>query len=120
MNTRLPYNITQVVTGGLFDVEKYHNYSPVFLSALLIVNYCLSLAALTAVVTHTHLRYGRDIMRQLCTSIKDEKDIHSRLMSRYQDIPYWWFVAVFIVSFVSNPFVVFRGATDDYKQGFHV
>lgn len=81
-------------------MEKYRNYSPVFLSASFIMNYCLSLAALTAVVTHTYLWYGRDIMRQLRTSIKDEKDIHSRLMSRYRDIPYLWFVVVFVISFV--------------------
>lgn len=99
-NTGAPYDITQVVTNGLFDVEKYRNYSPVFLSATFVMNYCLGLAALTAVVTHTYLWYGRDIMKQLRTSIKDEKDIHSRLMSRYRDIPHWWFIAVFLGSFI--------------------
>jgi len=35
----------EVVTDGLFDVEKYRNYSPVFLSATFIINYCLSFAS---------------------------------------------------------------------------
>jgi len=99
-NTGAPYDILSVVTDGLFDVEKYRNYSPVFLSASFVVNYCLSFAALTAVVTHTYLWYGRDIWKQFRTSVKDEKDIHTRLMTRYRDIPHWWFVAVFVVSFV--------------------
>lgn len=99
-NTGAPYDIMQVVTDGLFDVEKYRNYSPVFLPISFVMNYCLGFAALTAVVTHTYLWYGRDIMRQLRTSVKDEKDIHSRLMSRYLDIPHWWFGIVFVVSFV--------------------
>lgn len=99
-NTGAVYDVTQIITDGLFDVEKYRNYSPVFLSASFIMMYCLSLAALTAVVTHTYLWYGRDIIRQLRTSIKDEKDIHSRLMSRYRDIPHWWFAIVFVVSFI--------------------
>ena len=99
-NTGVPYNILAVVTDGLFDVEKYRNYSPVFLPASFVISYCLSFAALTAVVTHTYFWYGRDIMKQLRTSIKDEKDIHTRLMTRYRDIPHWWFAAVFVVAFV--------------------
>ena len=99
-NTGAPYDITQVVTDGLFDVEKYRNYSPVFLSASFFMNYCLSFAALTAVVTHTYLWYGRDILKRLRTSIKDEKDIHSRLMARYPDIPHWWFAIIFVVTFI--------------------
>lgn len=99
-NTGAPYDITQVVTDGLFDVEKYRNYSPVFLSASFFMNYCLSFAALTAVVTHTYLWYGRDIVKRLRTSIKDEKDIHSRLMARYPDIPHWWFGIMFVITFV--------------------
>jgi OPT family small oligopeptide transporter len=99
-NNGTTFDILGVVTDGLFDVEKYRNYSPVFLSATFIVNYFLGFAALTAVVTHTYLWYGRDIMKQLRSSIKDEKDIHSCLMSRYPDIPHWWFAALFIVTFV--------------------
>jgi len=99
-NTGLPFDPLEVVTDGLFDVEKYRNYSPVFLSATFIINYCLSFASLTAVVTHTYLWYGRDIMKQFRTNIKDEKDIHTRLMSRYRDIPHWWFAAAFVISFV--------------------
>lgn len=99
-NTGAPFDTHEVVTDGLFDLEKYRNYSPVFLTAASAINYALAFAALTAVVTHTYLWYGRDIMKQLRTSVRDEKDIHSRLMSRYRDIPHWWFVVVFIVSFV--------------------
>jgi len=99
-NTGAPFDPLEVVTNGLFDVEKYRNYSPVFLSATFIVNYCLSFASLTAVVTHTYLWYGRDIMKQFRTNVKDEKDIHTRLMSRYRDIPHWWFIVVFAISFI--------------------
>lgn len=99
-NTGVPYDITQVVTDGVFDVEKYRAYSPVFLPTTFVINYCLGFASLTAVVTHTYLWYGRDIMRQLRTSVKDEKDIHSRLMTRYRSVPHWWFAVVFVVSFV--------------------
>jgi len=39
-------------------------------------------------------------MKQFRTNIKDEKDIHTLLMSRYCDIPHWWFAATFIISFI--------------------
>lgn len=99
-NTGTPYDILKVVTNGLFDVEKYRNYSPVFISASFAIGYALSFAALTAIITHTYLWYGRDIMKQFRNGVKDEKDIHSRLMSRYRDIPHWWFAVVFVISFV--------------------
>jgi len=99
-NTGQPYDTHEIVTNGLFDVEKYRNYSPVFVSVALALNYGLSFAAITSVITHTYLWYGRDIMKQLRASSKEEKDIHSRLMSRYRDIPHWWFGAIFAVCFV--------------------
>jgi len=39
-------------------------------------------------------------MKQFRTNVRDEKDIHTRLMSRYRDIPHWWFAAIFAISFI--------------------
>lgn len=99
-NTGAPFDVLQILTDGVFDAEKYRNYSPIFLSLGLTFNYAFNFAALTAVVTHTYLWYGRDIMKQLRTSVREEKDIHSRLMSRYRDIPHWWFAVLFVFTFV--------------------
>lgn len=38
-------------------------------------------------------------MRQMRRTMKDEKDVHSRLMSAYKETPLWWFGAVFAVSY---------------------
>lgn len=43
--------------------------------------------------------YRHDIIRQFRRSIRDERDVHSRLMSIYPDIPQWWYAAVGISSF---------------------
>lgn len=98
-NTGQPYDTHEIVTNGIFDVEKYRNYSPVFISVALALNYGLSFAATTSAITHTYLWYGRDIMRQLRANTRDQRDIHSRLMSRYRDIPHWWFGAIFVACF---------------------
>lgn len=52
-NTGGPYTAAAIVTDGIFDVAKYRAYSPVFISATLIVAYCVSFAAFPAVFVHT-------------------------------------------------------------------
>ena len=43
--------------------------------------------------------YRHDIKLQLRRSLKDNRDIHSRLMSVYPEVPHWWYGAIFIVMF---------------------
>lgn len=56
-NTGSRYNISAVVTNGVFDEQKYQQYSPVYLSATFAINYCLSLASFTAIVVHTYCMF---------------------------------------------------------------
>jgi OPT family oligopeptide transporter len=44
--------------------------------------------------------YRRDIWRQLRRKLKDEKDVHARLMAAYPETPHWWYAAIFVVAFV--------------------
>jgi OPT family oligopeptide transporter len=41
--------------------------------------------------------FRRDIARRFRTSLKDERDVHSRLMQAYPEVPFWWFGAVFAI-----------------------
>ncbi len=52
-NTGASYDVSQVVTDGQFDVEKYRAYSPVFVPATLSLAYGLSFAIFPAVIVHT-------------------------------------------------------------------
>ena len=53
-NLGLPYNISAVITPeGLFDEEMYRAYSPLFMSATLMLAYGTQFAVITAVVVHT-------------------------------------------------------------------
>lgn len=115
-NTGNRYQILTVVTDGIFDEQKYRDYSPVYMSATFAINYCLALAGFTAVVVHTYREwtvfllgillivslvwYGGDIMRQFRRSLKDETDIHARLMRIYPEVPHWWYGAIFVFSFI--------------------
>ncbi|OSD05888.1 OPT oligopeptide transporter [Trametes coccinea BRFM310] len=97
----MPYNITAVLDdSGLFNEDAYKAYSPLFMPVNLQLAYATQFALITAVVVHTFLWYRHDIVRQFRRSLKDEKDIHSRLMAAYPEVPAWWYGALFIVAFV--------------------
>ena len=51
--TGASYDVTQIITNGLFDEEKYKAYSPLFIPATFIIAYGVQFAAITAVLVHT-------------------------------------------------------------------
>ena len=99
-NTGAWYNLSAVVNNNAFDQAKYEQYSPIFLPITYIVSYGTIFATYPAVLVHTLLWYRKDIARQFHRSLKDETDIHSRLMSRYPEVPHWRFLTLGIVSIV--------------------
>ncbi|KAF2016108.1 OPT-domain-containing protein [Aaosphaeria arxii CBS 175.79] len=64
-NTGRPYDVSKILTENfLFDEEAYANYSRVFLPITYVLSYALQFAALTALISHTALWHGKDIVRQ--------------------------------------------------------
>ncbi|KAJ7462813.1 glutathione transporter [Mycena galericulata] len=102
-NTGMPYNISAVIdTNGAFNADLYSAYSPIFMTSALCMAYFVSFGAVGSIFTHTFLWFGRDIVRRFRSSLKDERDIHSRLMQHYAEVPNWWYylVAVFSAIFI--------------------
>jgi OPT family small oligopeptide transporter len=97
-NTGMPYNISATVRDGQFDPALYTAYSPIFMTAALCMAYFVSFASFGAIFTHTFLWFGRDIVRRFRSSLKDERDVHSRLMQRYSEVPAWWYILVGVLS----------------------
>ncbi|QRW05770.1 OPT oligopeptide transporter protein [Ceratobasidium sp. AG-Ba] len=93
------YNATRVITDGVFDPQLYKKYSPLYISMTFALSYGLSFGALTSTVVHTWLWYRHDIARQFRSSMKDETDVHSRLMLAYPEVPHWWYVALGLIAF---------------------
>ncbi|KAF8213549.1 OPT oligopeptide transporter [Mycena galopus ATCC 62051] len=93
-----PYNISAVVLDGEFQPELYAAYSPIFMTAALCMAYFISFAAFGAIFTHTFLWFGRDIVRRFRSSLKDERDIHSRLMQAYPEVPTWWYILIGVLA----------------------
>ena len=99
-NTGGQYNLSAIITNNTFDQVKYEQYSPMFLPITYAVSYGTIFATYPAILIHTYLWYHKDIFRQFGRNLKDEKDIHSRLMTKYPEAPHWWFLALGIVSLV--------------------
>ncbi|GJJ11907.1 hypothetical protein Clacol_006145 [Clathrus columnatus] len=100
-NTGNPYNVTAILNPDLtLNLEKYQAYSPLFLSTTFALAYGLSFASITATLVHAFLYFRKQIWTQARRSLNEQPDIHARLMSRYKQVPEWWYLVVFIVMFV--------------------
>ncbi|EKM60690.1 uncharacterized protein PHACADRAFT_203846 [Phanerochaete carnosa HHB-10118-sp] len=99
-NTGAPYNVTRVLEGTSFDIDKYRAYSPLFLPVAFVVSYALSFASVTATIVHVFLYYRKQIMVQARRSLAEQPDIHARLMSQYPQVPDWWYLCIFVSMFL--------------------
>ncbi|KAJ6516399.1 glutathione transporter [Mycena sanguinolenta] len=99
-NTGAPYNTSATVVDGVFDLASYEAYSPVFLTSAMCMGYFVAFVSFGSIFTHTFLWFGRDIVRRFRSTLKTERDIHSRLMLAYPEVPASWYAAIGAVSSV--------------------
>lgn len=86
------YNVSNVLTGERFDQEKYSEYSPPYLPATFAFVYGLSFASITSVLSHVYFFHWDELKHAFRGSLK--LDIHARLMSTYNKVPWWWWAAI--------------------------
>lgn len=99
------YNVTKITNpDGTFNQEAYSAYSPLFISTTFAMQYGLSFASITATLTHTFLYYRKQIWVQARRSMGEQPDIHARLMSRYPQVPQWWYAVIFCMSLFTVSF----------------
>ncbi len=96
------YNVSRILTKDFsFDLEGYKNYSPLFLSTTFSLSYGLSFASITATIVHAALFHGKEIY-ELGWKNRNKNtnpDIHNKLMTAYTEVPHWWFLIIFLISF---------------------
>ncbi|KAI0007044.1 small oligopeptide transporter [Xylariaceae sp. FL0662B] len=97
-NTGQVYNVSRILNDQLlFDEDKYHAYSPLFLSTQFALCYGLAFAAVAAVVVHVILYHGYQIKTQFKLARNQDDDIHMRIMKKYRDAEDWWYLALFVI-----------------------
>ncbi|ODQ82654.1 hypothetical protein BABINDRAFT_74823 [Babjeviella inositovora NRRL Y-12698] len=110
-NTGKPFMVTEILTNGVFDEAKYQAYSPPYYSAANLVLYGAYFAIYPFSVVYTSMIEWTGMaasFRQVWYSLKDYKrsnfagfnDPHCRMMSKYKEVPDWWFLAVLVFSIV--------------------
>lgn len=55
------------------------------------ISYGLSFASITATLMHALLYFRKQILTQSKRSMNEQPDIHARLMSKYKQVPEWWY-----------------------------
>jgi len=99
-NTGAGYNVTRIINPDLsLNLDEYHAYSPLFLPITFVMAYGLSFAGITATIVHTVLFFRKQIWLQSRRSLKEQPDVHARLMSVYPEVPQWWYGTIFITMF---------------------
>ncbi|KAH6838204.1 oligopeptide transporter 9 [Perilla frutescens var. hirtella] len=64
------------------------------------LTYGVGFATLSATLVHVLLFNGKDMWRQSQMAFKKDRklDIHARLMSKYKQVPTWWFLVILVVN----------------------
>lgn len=90
------YDVSKIINDdATINVAKYEQYSPLFLSTTFALSYGLSFASITATLMHTLLYFRKQIWVQSRRAMSEQPDIHARLMSRYPQVPEWWYGLIF-------------------------
>ncbi|KIJ19317.1 hypothetical protein PAXINDRAFT_174878 [Paxillus involutus ATCC 200175] len=100
-NTGASYDVSIIVNADAsFNITAYEAYSPLFLSTTFAMSYALSFASITATLMHAFLFFRKQIWIQSRRSMHEQADIHARLMSKYKQVPEWWYAIIFVAMFV--------------------
>ena len=94
------YNITRVLTSDYrFDPAAYNEYSPLFLPATFAIAYLAEFALIPCLIIHTLLYHGQTLLNGLKRDVEAD-DVHAKLMRNYPEVPNWWYLTLFCISFV--------------------
>ncbi len=111
------YNVTNIINeDASLNLAKYEAYSPLFLSTTFALTYGLSFASITSTLMHTFLYFRKQIWVQSRRSMSEQPDIHARLMSKYPQVPEWWYAIIFGKSVAA----IHSAGADEWLGSHHV
>ncbi|KAJ2887694.1 hypothetical protein FB639_001135 [Coemansia asiatica] len=94
------FDIHQVMTPeNMLDPVKYASYGPLRMTFTFAMTYGLGFAGLINLIVYVALYYGKDIVNRVRESRSMDEDIHMKLMRKYKEVPHWWYVVTFVITF---------------------
>lgn len=114
MSTRLrsedggAYPTADVFIGGILDHDALSKYGIPMLTGTFAYSMFMANAAIGALVTHCFLFWGGDIKKTFKSAKEGRFDDrhHDYMAKTYKETPWWWFVAVLVISFILGLVVV--------------
>ncbi|CAF1489373.1 unnamed protein product [Didymodactylos carnosus] len=103
-------SFTPNVSQNALSSTYTENLPPVSLdSTTAIANY-LTFASLASLIVYTILYNGKNIVQCFRTSLKSrENNIHCTLMSKYNEASEWWYILLFVITFILSALVCHFG-----------
>ncbi|KAK8877066.1 OPT oligopeptide transporter [Apiospora arundinis] len=104
------YPITKVFVNGVLDETMLEKYGIPRLAGTMAYGLFIANAAIGALIAHCVLFWGKDIVRAYKSARKGEYNDphHTHMAKHYQETPWWWYVAVLVISFVLGLVVVIK------------
>lgn len=110
-NTGESFEVSEILTNGLLDEAKYQAYSPPLYTAGNLVVYGSFFAIYPLVFCYTCYIERSSILHSLKqvkhtfknfrrSNFAEFQDPHSRMMSKYKEIPDWYFLVILVISVV--------------------
>lgn len=103
------YKVTKILTNGVFDLEKYHEYGPPLWSAGNLVAYGAFFSVYTLGFVYTMLAYWQDMKQASIdfyngiafwngTKRTEVDSPFAKQLKKYADVPDWWFFLILLIS----------------------
>ncbi|KAJ6460926.1 small oligopeptide transporter [Mycena sanguinolenta] len=99
-NTGKYYDHTRIIKDGKLDLDAYEAYSPLYLPMTFAMSYGLSFMCITATIVHAIVYFWAPIKLHFKRSLREQPDIHAKLMMAYPEVPDWYYACIFVVTFI--------------------
>ncbi|KAK8005060.1 OPT oligopeptide transporter protein-domain-containing protein [Apiospora arundinis] len=104
-----PVHVDSASIGRWVEVPHYQSVCQ-RLAGTMAYGLFIANAAIGALIAHCVLFWGKDIVRAYKSARKGEYNDppHTHMAKHYQETPWWWYVAVLVISFVLGLVVVIK------------
>ncbi|EGX93558.1 OPT peptide transporter Mtd1 [Cordyceps militaris CM01] len=97
---------------GTIDYDKLARVGVPQLTSTTAWGYLTASLAMGALITHVVLFYGKGMVQAWKqASARTQPDVHYQKMLRYKEVPMWWYLVLFALTFVAGLVVNIRGDT---------
>ncbi|KAI8394141.1 OPT family small oligopeptide transporter [Radiomyces spectabilis] len=100
-------NSLVLTSENILNETAYQEYGPMRMTPFFAFTYGIMFAGVTSILTHTALYHGKDIIAQFRKARTEDEDIHAKLMRAYKEVPHWWYITVFVISFAVSFAVIY-------------